>query len=76
MRRIEMTESQRQEKRSGLVDKWNKVVLCNKPSAKQIRAKKRAIQHMRRDRRDIVADQDMYIKETIKQEKEMREYKA
>jgi hypothetical protein len=76
MKRVEMTESQRQEKRSGLVEKWNKVVLCNKPTKQAIRNSKRAIQNMRRDRRDVVSDQDMYIRETIKQEKEMREYKA
>jgi hypothetical protein len=76
MKRIEMAESQRQEKRSGLVDKWNKEVLCRKPTKQAIRNRKRAIRMMRRDRRDIVSDQDMYIIETIKQEKEMREYKA
>ena len=76
MRRIQESKEILEQKRSGLVEKWNKGVLCNKPSAKAIRATKRAIQNMRRDRRDIVSDQDMYIRETIKQEKEMRDYKA
>ena len=76
MKRVEMTEKVRKEKRDGLVDKWNKKVLCDKPSKDKIRATKRAIKSMRRDRRDIVSDQDMYIRETIKQEKEMREYKS
>jgi hypothetical protein len=64
------------QKRDVLVEKWNKGILCNKPSLKAIRKSKRAIQTMRRDRRNIVSDQDVYITETIKQEKEMREYKA
>ena len=74
--RIEMTEKVRKEKREKLMESWSKTVLCRKPSKDKIRATKRAIQHMRSDRRNIVSDQDMYIVETIKQEKEMREYKS
>jgi hypothetical protein len=76
MKRLQDSKKVLGQKKRVLVDRWNKKVLCNKPSAKQIRATKRAIQSMRRDRRDIVSDQDVYITETIKQEKEMREYKA
>jgi len=63
------------QKKRALVERWNKEVLCRKPTKQAIRNRKRAIQSMRRDRRDIVADQDVYIVETIKQEGEMRKYK-
>ena len=76
MKRLQDSEKVRQDKKEKLVERWSKTVLCNKPSKDKIRATKRAIKRMRRDRRDIVADQDMYIKETIKQEKEMRDYKS
>jgi hypothetical protein len=76
VKRIQDSQVVLGQKRDVLVKKWNKEILCNKPSLKAIRKSKRAIQTMRRDRRNIVSDQDVYITETIKQEKEMREYKS
>ena len=75
MKRIQDSKKVRQDKRAELVAKWNKKILCRKPTNQSIRASKKVIQKRRQDSRNVVEDQDMYIKETIKQEGEMRKYK-
>jgi hypothetical protein len=75
MKRIEMSDVERESRREKLMARWTKTVLCHKPSKQSIRNTKNAIASMRQDRRNIVKDQDIYIEETLKQDKEMREYK-
>ena len=76
MKRVQMTSGQKQEGREKLMEKWKKKILCCKSSAQQVRAGKKVIQKRRQDYRNVVADQDEYITEVLRQEKEMREYKA
>ncbi len=57
-----------------LLHKWNTQVACNKPSADKIRAHKRAIRRMKRDRHEIVDGQVEAIKEQQAQDAIVREY--
>ncbi len=57
-----------------LVNKWNKEVACQKPSAQKIRNTKRAIRRMKRDRHEIVDGQIDVIKEQQAQDAIVREY--
>jgi hypothetical protein len=76
MNRLQDSKKVLGQRRKELVEKWGKKILCCKPSAQQIRAQKKTVQKRRQDSRNIIADQDEYIKEVLKQEKEMREYKS
>lgn len=76
VKRIQMAKSQKEEGREKLVGKWNKEKLCKKPTNQSIRASKKVIQKRRQDSRNVVGDQDEYVREVLRQEKEMREYKS
>jgi hypothetical protein len=60
--------------RKRLVEVWNKGVACKMPSKQAIRNRRNELQRLRKKHKEFVSDQDELIKETLEQEKIVREY--
>lgn len=59
-----------------LVEKWNKRVLCNKPSKDKIRKDKKVIQRMQRDRKTLVDQSGEYFDVAIEQTRLVQEMRG
>lgn len=65
-----------EQKRVLLIERWNKRVLCHKPSDDRIRKYKKQIQNNRRDRKTLVIQSGEYFDTAIEQAKLLQEMRS